>query len=313
MSEKLVSVIMSVYNEKEEWLRKSIESILKQTYKSLQFIIVLDNPDNKLAKTILEEYKLKDSRLICLYNSSNKGLVWSLNNALNYVKGDYIARMDADDISSENRIMEEMKIMQDNNVDFVTASIQLIDESEVYITKSQYKDINALKFNKIMKFGNISTHPTWLVKRTVYENLLGYREVKYCEDVDFVIRAIQKGFKCYRTEKILLQYRIRGAGISKSFSIEQDLKARYLRRLYRKGNLIEEQDVADINNKFFGSSSNKQYTDAIIATERISINLTKKKYKNTIRIFLKEIISNNIFRRNFIENAICYLLLKYYL
>lgn len=92
------------YNEKQDWLTESINSILNQTYLNLEFIIVLDNPENIELKNILNEYKLKDSRVKLLINEVNKGLVFSLNRALKECSGDYIARMDADDISHLDRI-----------------------------------------------------------------------------------------------------------------------------------------------------------------------------------------------------------------
>ena len=57
-----ISVIMGVYNEEEIWVRESIESILNQTYKNLEFVIILDNPENKKLKSVIEEYSKKDNR-----------------------------------------------------------------------------------------------------------------------------------------------------------------------------------------------------------------------------------------------------------
>ena len=82
----LVSVIMSVYNEKEKWLIEAIESILKQSYKNLEFIIILDNPDNKKLDNIIKFYCKKDARIRYFKNEKNMGLVKSLNKALTLCK-----------------------------------------------------------------------------------------------------------------------------------------------------------------------------------------------------------------------------------
>ena len=82
MMNKLVSVIMSVYNEESKWLRQSIESILNQTYSNLEFIIVVDNPECQRINELLLEYKNKDNRIVVLKNEKNIGLVESLNKAL---------------------------------------------------------------------------------------------------------------------------------------------------------------------------------------------------------------------------------------
>ena len=81
MSE-LISVIMSTYNEKAEWIRKSVESILNQTYSNIEFVIVLDNPNNEMIQEVLREYEALDTRVRLVYNENNIGLVKSLNKAL---------------------------------------------------------------------------------------------------------------------------------------------------------------------------------------------------------------------------------------
>ena len=98
---ELISVIMSVYNETNIDLLLSINSILNQTYENLEFIIVDDNPDNKRIKEVLDQQT--DPRIKIIYNKANMGLVFSLNEALKHVNGEFVARMDADDISLQNR------------------------------------------------------------------------------------------------------------------------------------------------------------------------------------------------------------------
>ena len=100
----LVSVIMSVYNG-ELFLQKAIDSILNQTYSSIQFIIVDDN-SNEATKNIL--HSLQDNRVEIIYNKSNLGLTANLNKSLLQCKGNYIARMDADDISLPDRILKQV-------------------------------------------------------------------------------------------------------------------------------------------------------------------------------------------------------------
>ena len=91
---------MTNYNTPEEYLRQAIDSILDQTYKNFEFIIVDDaSTDNSLS--VIESYK--DKRVITLKNEENIGLTNSLNRALEVCKGEFIARMDSDDISEPIR------------------------------------------------------------------------------------------------------------------------------------------------------------------------------------------------------------------
>ena len=95
-----ISVIMSIYSEKEEWIKESIDSILSQTFRDFEFIIINDNPKRKQNENLLLEYSQKDNRIIVITNKENIGLTKSLNKGLSIAKGKYIARMDADIICS---------------------------------------------------------------------------------------------------------------------------------------------------------------------------------------------------------------------
>lgn len=100
---------MSVYNE-EEWVSKAIDSMLKQTYKNFEFIIVNDgSKDGTLA--ILNKYAKKDKR-IKVINQTNTGLTIALNNGLAKCSGDYIARMDADNLSAPKRLEKQVKFLE---------------------------------------------------------------------------------------------------------------------------------------------------------------------------------------------------------
>lgn len=99
-----VSVLMSVYSEPVPMLKEAIDSILNQTFQNLEFLVYLDNPDNDEIWNLLKEYKLKDDRLIIHRNEKNRFLAGTLNDELQVAKGDYIVRMDGDDISVPNRI-----------------------------------------------------------------------------------------------------------------------------------------------------------------------------------------------------------------
>lgn len=100
----LVSVVMAIYNEPVEWMRQAIDSILYQSFKDFEFIIINDNPIRVENKEILDEYSAKDSRVIVVLNEENIGLTKSLNKGLAIASGEYIARMDADDIAMPERL-----------------------------------------------------------------------------------------------------------------------------------------------------------------------------------------------------------------
>lgn len=114
MDEKpLISIVMSVFDTPDDWLVQSIESILQQTYRNIEFIII-DDCCKKSNRDVLNQFKCQDSRIILLRNEENLGLTKSLNKGLKVARGSFIARMDADDISLPDRIERQLKCFQKN-------------------------------------------------------------------------------------------------------------------------------------------------------------------------------------------------------
>jgi len=120
-----LSVIMSVYNG-ERYLKEAIDSILLQTYKAFELIIINDGSTDTTEK-IIQSYKDKRIRLI---NQENRGLVASLNTGIKHSAGKYIARHDADDVSLPTRIEKQIKFLEFNTkVVAVGSSMKVMDES----------------------------------------------------------------------------------------------------------------------------------------------------------------------------------------
>lgn len=250
-----VSIIMCVYNERECWLRKSIESILTQTFKEFEFIITLDNPQNlKLEKIILEYCKV-DKRIKFLKNNENLGLVKSLNAALEISKAKYIARMDADDIAESKRIEIQYEYLENNpRVDLVGSDIEYIDESGYKINIPTTFIQGDKNIKNRLKYYNCFNHPTWLFRKNILCEIEGYREVKYAEDYDFIIRAITRGKICENINKKLLKYRLRENGISISNVLEQEGVTRIISKKYRNKKSFELNNI-----KIYSDEEKKSY------------------------------------------------------
>ena len=236
MKDVKVSVIMACYNEEISWIKLAINSILNQTFKDFEFIIISDNPLNKKMNELLKEYSFKDNRIKVFYNKKNIGLTKSLNKALKISSGQYIARMDSDDISNKNRLEYQINFMQDNlDVDFLITNAELIDENNKIIFKQIGKSYNNKQCKQIFRFMNISYHPTWFVKRKVYEELKGYNDVKYSEDYDFICRAILDKFTVQIISNALIKYRVRQSSITRSKMAEQTVFSYIIKKEFIKG------------------------------------------------------------------------------
>ena len=239
---ELISVIMSAYNESYAELERSIGSILAQTYSNIELIIVNDNPNNIELKTILNT--ITDERVKIFSNEKNIGLVNSLNKAVHLSKGNLIARMDADDISMPERLEVQYKYMQEKCLYMAGADIQFINEvGDVTVERFHFPTTQDQILLNI-KYGNCLAHPTWLVKKEIYLDLHGYRNVKSCEDYDFVLRVLNKGiYQVGNVPIVCLQYRLRQYGISKQTEAEQYVLRDYLSKNREIIDNINEDDI----------------------------------------------------------------------
>lgn len=193
---------MSVHNGMP-YLKESVESIVRQNFKDLEFIIVddasTDNSWNYLKN-------LKDKRIKLIKNKKNLGLATSLNIALKKTRGSFIARMDADDISKLERLNTQLKFMEQNpRVDICGSFVNVIDKNGKIIGKIK-KPITDSQIKKELYWLTPLLHPTWFAKKDVFTKLNGYDEKwDYVEDFDFLIRA--KKFRMANIPKSLLLFR----------------------------------------------------------------------------------------------------------
>ena len=166
-----ISVIMSVYND-SKYLEKSIESILNQTYNDFEFIICNDcSSDDSLS--IIEKYAMLDKRIVIINNQDNLGLATSLNKCLDIAKGEFIARMDSDDISLPNRFKEELDFLKTHSeIAVVGCKCNVIDDlgekrKEFLIHEGEVTLLDAIKKTQII-------HPTVMMRKSALLKVSGY-------------------------------------------------------------------------------------------------------------------------------------------
>ncbi|MCB2306815.1 glycosyltransferase [Clostridium estertheticum] len=296
--QQLVSVIMSVYNEKEKWLMEAIESILNQSYRRLEFIIILDNPENKKLENIIKFYNKKDARIRFFKNEKNIGLVRSLNKALTYVKGDFIARMDADDISLVGRIDKQIEYLGSHpDVDFMGARCINIDEDGKELYRDEIMPVDMKLIKSCLLNVDFINHPTWFFRKECIDKNEGYREITCAEDYDFLLRLITNGFKLGTTNEFLVRYRIRKSGISKSNSLQQLLYSKHVVKMYKDRVKYghENETVEDLKNIKINVHEEKRYSLALEG-------LTKSKlYKNKNQIYRIYLILKSCIRSKYLR------------
>ena len=246
MSDKpMISVIMSTYNEEERFLREAIESILNQTYSDFEFIIGVDNPENQSLIAILNEYESKDIRVVVHVNEHNMGLAMTLNKLIALAKGDYIARMDADDKAEPERLEHQLKYMQDNDLDIISCDVNVIDENDNIIQKMYNLPSADGQIRKKLKINNCMPHPGWMVRRELYEAIGGYEATPYCEDYEFLLKVRGGDYKFGNLNEPLLNYRMTSISISRANLYKQYLSMKYCQAKYVSGQTVEFDSYID--------------------------------------------------------------------
>lgn len=216
MKSNLISIVMSIYKEPLGWVQEAISSILNQTHKNIEFIIVLDNPGR--VDVISLCLGLKDKRIIFLINEKNYGLIYSLNKAIDISTGDYIARMDADDISHINRLEEQLNYLERSGLDLIGCYINVVNENLKLI--GTLEKVRTHKYiDKLLSFGVVSiVHPTFFGKNEIFK-ICKYNDLAlYAEDMEFLCNAISKEFKIGNLNKVLFDCRYNENSITKQKS-----------------------------------------------------------------------------------------------
>jgi len=218
MSVPAISVVMPVYDG-EKYLQQAIDSILHQTFDDFEFIIVDDASTDGTAN-ILGNYD--DKRIIKLRNSKNVGVASSLNYGIKLAKGEFVARMDADDISLPKRLETQYEYLRANkNVAVLGSACELIYANGKR-TSSKWipvVDIYLLKWKLLFK--NNVIHPTVMFRRDLIESLGSYSsEFSHNEDYFLWVRVSSK-FNIVNLKDILLYYRVHGNSVSNIEKVAQ--------------------------------------------------------------------------------------------
>lgn len=228
MKNSKVTVLMSVYNG-EKYLQEAIDSILGQTFKDFEFLIINDGSTDKTGE-ILESYN--DPRIKIIDNKKNIGLTKSLNKGLRLARGEYIARQDADDISCDNRLEKQIKFLNENlDIAIVGTNYFRINEKGDIIQeiKRQEKDKDIKKY---LLNGNQLGHGTIMFRKSCIEKVGFYREeFKFAQDYDFVLHFSEK-YKLANIPETLYKWRINTNSVSVSRKIIQDRYANLALRLF---------------------------------------------------------------------------------
>ena len=279
--DRIVSVIMSVYNA-EDNLKEAVDSILNQTFTNFEFIII-DDASTDSSYDILREYE--DKRIRIIRNDNNIGLTKSLNRALKYATGKYIARMDADDISMPMRLEKQINYMERHS-----------DVALISCSYMQFGNVNAHESYKVIRlnetqikghlfYGTVLPHPGFMFRRDLYSQYkIKYNEkMKYAQDYDFQV-SVSRKFKIACLPDILVKYRVSDKQISTQKFMEQQECANRVRQsqfqYYGIGsNRKQIELIRRISKNHQSEFSFSQIMSAYILLLNIAIKMNQSKFE----------------------------------
>lgn len=224
MTAPLISVLMPVYNA-ERYVAQAIESILNQTFTSFELLIVDDgSTDRSLA--ILQQYAAQDRR-IRLTSRPNTGYAVALNEMLQAARGEFVARMDADDIALPDRFERQVYFLKDRqDVVCVGGWFQLIDHRGRFLTALDIAtDDETIQQTALAGHGSIC-HPTAMMRRSALLQIGGYDvSLMPAEDVDLWLKLGEIG-KLANLPVPVLKYRLHSKSVSAQSCTFQRQQAR---------------------------------------------------------------------------------------
>lgn len=272
---------MPVYNN-EKYLSSAIESVLNQTHKNIE-LLVLDDGSTDSSLSIIENYAMHNKN-IRLISRDNKGVANSIDELLKYAKGDYIARMDGDDFSFPDRIEKQLEYLKDNGDIGLVGSFVEIELTD-YKNKDDVKlceDIFNFKIddkNPSIKFlnGYRICHGTFMCRTKIFEKVKYNINLKSSEDLDFIFNLIDKNFKVGMIEKRLYLNRVDSEFVHKQKYLNEKYNEEILKSKFKfLQSYIKNKDVCIIGKSKYSNTLCK-----ILENEGIKIgNSIIEEYSN---------------------------------
>jgi glycosyltransferase involved in cell wall biosynthesis len=212
--QKLVSVIIPAYNI-EKYISQTIDSVIHQTYKNIEIIIVNDGSTDNTEK-IIQKYSQKDSRII-IVNQQNGGVSAARNSGFKKASGDYFCIIDSDDIMLPEKIATQVNFLEHNkDIDFTYSKVYYFFDGSYDIYQ---RDLAAISGNavykKLLQYGNFIYTSTVLFRRSVFDDFGGFDEtLRSAEEFDYWLTLASQGVKFLHQDTYLTLCRSRKGGLS---------------------------------------------------------------------------------------------------
>lgn len=248
----IVSIIMAVFDEDIEIFETAVNSLINDNLDiGVEIVIGLDNYSSKapeLHRYLVSLSKKHESLIKFFCNEENLGLANTLNKAFEMSSGQYIARMDADDISIKDRIIKQYKYLVNNNFDFVFCDALFFDSihGPLLTKRFNYYKISDKYLNPSLLNFDYAYHTSWFLKREIFDSIGYYRNLEVSQDYDFLLRVIKNNYKIGFLREPLVKIRIRNGSITNSRSYKQFVVTSILHKYFALNYLFSEKKFNEL-------------------------------------------------------------------
>lgn len=220
--EDMVSIITPTYARGAELVKRTLDSLIEQTYKNIEIILVDDNAslENSLYRTQIKELALSyGESLKLIQNERPLGGAVARNVGIAAAKGSYITFLDDDDKYFPEKIEKQLAFMKKNDLDMCFTSLKIYNEQEKLIDFREFSSIKDFSNDALLKYHlmhNITGTPTFMYKKSMLTDIGGFDDVKVSHEYYLMFKTIKAGAKIgYLSDCGVAAYRHRGTGISR--------------------------------------------------------------------------------------------------
>lgn len=216
-----VSVIIPTYKREIKYLLRAINSIINQTHKNTEVVIVDDNPpDSDYRKNVvrfMKEYE-GNNNVIYIMNTINIGGSLARNKGINASKGEYVTFLDDDDEYMPKKIEKQLKFMLKKDCDMSFTNLKLVNENKVVVDYREYNNLDKFDNITLLKY-HIMRHltgtPTFMYKAEKLKMIGGFEDAKMGQEFYLMLKSIENKMKIrYLNDCDVIAYRHNGGGIS---------------------------------------------------------------------------------------------------
>ena len=223
--EELVDILVTTYNTNEKYLKKQIDSILRQTHKNIKIYISDDNSSDKKIAEILKEYEQRDNRIKLYIQPKNLGYNKNFEFLLQQSTANYIMFSDHDDIWYKEKVEKSLNRIKEENVDMVYCNCRQVDEDGIVIQDDyfKYKNVPLIKGkNKLAISRCVGIGCSQIITKSVKDKMIPFKKSVIAHDWLAAFSANEGNGMCY-IEEPLFDYRLHGLNVFGGRSLNQNL------------------------------------------------------------------------------------------